>query len=382
MLPQLSRRLIAKWPDLAIGPRRPDRLHFLGVRTGVEDGYALFLAFADHNREPCLSVKIARDPSAGARLEREWSVLNELRGRKLPGTTFSLPTPLSREIIDEACVLVTTAPPGQQLWSRHGSRIEHFSQVGDWLVQLACATHTVRPLVEVKRDLQRLTERLSVTFEISDQEMRVIQDWLDQQLKASRDDKVELFASHGNLHPGNIWRQHGQLTVVNWEQSSLAWLPLQDLFAFVTTYDLPLTRRRPKDTYLSIFRATYLVDTPYAELVRQTLFSYCAALDIPIESVEACFGIFLAQAALREYDQLLVAAEHGYLPLLGGNKLAGSIQPSYRQAIKDQLWISLLRLLIKERAQFRSATYRDTTRKFQPALEEQRLLSGRGKAFG
>jgi hypothetical protein len=249
-------------------------------------------------------------------------------------------------------------------------------------VQLACATHTVRPLVEVKQDLQRLTERLSVTFEISDQEMRVIEDWLDQQLKASRDDKVELFASHGNLHPGNIWRQHGQLTVVNWEQSSLAWLPLQDLFAFVTTYDLPLTRRRPKDTYLSIFRATYLVDTPYADLVRQTLHSYCAALDIPIESVEACFGIFLAQAALREYDQLLVAAEHGYLPLLDGNKLAGSIQPSYRQAIKDQLWISLLRLLIKERAQFRSATYRDTARKFQPALEEQRLSSGRGKAFG
>jgi hypothetical protein len=380
MLPQLSQQLLAQWSELPISQRRPDRLSFLGVRTGVGDGYALFLAFPDRDRAPCLMIKVPRGPTAESRLGHEWGMLNHFQRHRPHWSGASLPHPLLWEVIGGVRVLVTTAPPGQPMGASVGSPSQYFARVGDWLVQLACTTRTTRPVAAMRRDLARTAERLGTTFELSDREMVVVEDWIAQWLKMAGGDQADLFAAHGDLRSRNIWLQRGHLTVVNWEQSGLACLPLQDMFTFITTYHFPARGRRPKDGYLRAFHATYLTHGPYADLVCRTIAGYCRALDIPLEGVEACFGIFLARAALREYDQLLAAAERGYLQLLGGPDR--SERRPYRQAIKDQLWINLLRLFIKEQSRSKLGLYPDVQGRFRAILVEQGVSTGRQQAWG
>lgn len=380
MLPLLSRQLLAQWSDLHVGRRRPDRLSFLGVRTGVGDGYALFLAFADRDPTPCLAVKVPREPAAESRLGHEWNVLNHFGQHGLHWPSASLLRPLLWKVGGGVHMLVTTAPPGQPMRIDIGSPAEHFARVGEWLVQFACATRATWSMAVMRWYLERTVERLDTTFELSDQEMAVVEDWVARLLKMAVGGRVSLFAAHGNLRSQNIWLQRDHLTIVNWEQSGLICLPLQDLFTFVTTYRFPAVRRRPKESYMHAFRETYLAGGPYADLVRRTIASYCQALDIPLEGVEACFGIFLASAALREYDQLLKAADRGYLPLLGDPDR--SVRRPHRQAIKDQLWINLLRLLIKERGRFKLGAYPDARRRFRATPADTRISAGRQEALG
>jgi hypothetical protein len=379
MLPLLSRQLLTQWPDLHMGRGRPDRLSFLGVRTGVGDGYAFFLAFADRDPVPCLAVKIPREPAAESRLGHEWNVLNHFEQHGLHWPGASLLRPLLWKVVGGVHMLVTTAPPGQPMRVDIDSPAEHFARVGEWLVQFACATRATWSMAIMRRYLERTVERLDTTFGLSDREMAVVEDWVARLLKMAVDDRASLFAAHGNLRSQNIWLQRDHLTIVNWEQSGLVCLPLQDLFTFVTTYRFPNARRRPNESYMHAFRETCLAGGPYANLVRQTVAGYCRALDIPLESIEACFGIFLAGAALREYDQLLAAADRGYLPLLSDPDR--SARRPYRQAIKDQLWINLLRLLIKERDRFKLGTYSDMRGRFRVAPVDTRLSAGRQKAL-
>lgn len=380
MLPQLSQQLLAKWPDLPVDRQRPDQLTFLGVRTGVADGYALFLAFADRDPVPCLAVKVPREPAAEWRLQHEWGMLNHFQRHGPHWSGASLPRPLLWDVVNSVRILVTTAPPGQPIRGNTDSPSEHFARVGDWLVQLACATPTTRPVAPIRRDLGRTAERLGTTFELSDREVAVLEDWIGRWGKMVGDRHADLFAAHGDLRSRNIWLQRGHLTVVNWEQSRLACLPLQDMFTFVTTYCFPAARRRPKEDYLQVFRATYLTDGPYADLAGQTIASYCGALGIPLESAKACFGIFLARAALREYDQLLAAADRGYLPLLSDH--GRSARQPYRQAIKDQLWINLLRLFMKEQGRFKLGLYPEVQGRFRAILVEQGVPTGQQQAWG
>jgi hypothetical protein len=365
MLPQLSQQLLAKWSDLPIDRRRPDHLSFLGVRTEVGDGYALFLTFADRDPRPCLAVKVPREPAAQRRLKHEWSLLNRFQQQGLHRVASSLPRPVLWETIGVVPVLVTTTPSGQPMRRSRHSSPEHFAQVGDWLVQLACATRSIWRTV-TRRDLGGIAERLSAVFELSDREMKAVGDWIARCLKMVSDASGNLFVAHGNLHRRNIWLEYSHLKVVNWERSELTNLPLQDLFTFVTTYRFPAIRRGPIESHLNAFRATYLTDSPYADLVCQTITTYCHALDIPIEGIEAHFGIFLARAALGEHDQLLVAADRGYLPFL--SHADRSARQPYQQAIKDQLWINLLRLLIEERGRFERGIHASTRRRFQGIL--------------
>jgi hypothetical protein len=380
MLPLLSRQLLTQWSDLPVDRRRPDQLGFLGIRTEVSDGYALFLAFADRDRAPRLAVKISREPGAESRLEREWTMLSHLQNQAPRVVRESLPRPVLWQLIGDVRVLVTTAPLGRPVTPGKDSSSEHFLRVGDWLVQLACTTRTTRPIAAIHPELERTTERLGTVFELSDQEMAMLDEWTGWLREMTRDDQVCLFAAHGDLRRKNVWLRRGHLTVINWGQSELDCPPLQDMFTFITTYRFPARRRRPKEDYLQVFRATYLADGPYADLAGRTITSYCRALGVPLESVEACFGIFLARAALREYDQLVAAADRGYLPLLKDPDCSGR-QP-YRQAIKNQLWINLLRLLIKERGRFKLSTYPGARGRFRAVPTGLGLSTGRQQALG
>lgn len=347
MLPILSQQLLAQWSDLPVARQRPHHLHFLGIRTAVNDGYAFFLGFADRDFAPCLAVKVAREPAAADRLQHEWHLLNHLQEQALPVATVSLPRPLLAEVIAGVQVLVTTAPPGRPLQTTETAQ-EDFTIIGNWLVQLACATRTTKAVAAVRQSLEETVAQLQTTFTLPDRETAVVEAWIPACL-AGAGEQIDLFAAHGNLRCRHIWRDQ-ELTIVNWEWGQQAHQPLHDIFTFVTAYCLPAYRRGSYEQQLHAFRTTYLADGPYTGLACRTLSGYCQALNIPLQSVVAHFGLFLARAALAEYRQLLAAAARGYLPLV--RPLRQSQHASFRQAIKDQLWINLLRLFIKEHQRF------------------------------
>jgi hypothetical protein len=353
MLPQLSQHLRAKWSDLNVERPKPDQLSFLGMRTEVGDGYAIFLAFADHDPEPCLAVKIPRGADSERRLQNEWQMLSYLQAKE--GMEASLPRPLLWEVVGDVRALVITAPPGLPMTSSHSSTVERFTRVSEWLVQLAVATRAPQPSVTVEQDLMGMAEQVGATFQLKDREMSVVEDWTVECLGIVRDAQAGLFAVHGNLHHRNLWWANDHLTAVNWERGALVGLPLQDLYAFVTTYhacvpQVTSSGRRSKEDCLRVFRSTCFSDDSHAELVRRVITDYCAALDVPLEGAEACLGLFLVRAALGEYEELLLAAERGFLPFLGGRRTTGQ---AYGEAIKDRMWINVLRVFIEERAQFK-----------------------------
>jgi hypothetical protein len=375
MLPQLSKKLLTRWSELPVDRGQPDRLSFLGVRTGVGDDYAMFLGFADGDSLPCLAVKIPRASAAQARLEHEWNTLNQLQRNGSPAIVTALPRPLSWERVGDVHVSVTTAPEGRPMAASSRLTHEHFSRVGEWLVQFACATRS-NQTVEVRCcELNRVAERLVATFELSDPEMTVVGEWISHLEDMVQDGRLYLFASHGDLRRNNIWIDRDGLTIINWEHAESECLPLQDLFTFVTTYRFPVESRHPLDSYVRTFHNTYLINSPDASLVSRAITSYCEVLDIPPEGIEACFGVFLARAALQEYDRLCTAADRGYLPLLGGPNHMG--RRPYKQAIRDQLWINLFRLLIEQRALFRLTFCSDVRRAMNPAMRSITLTRRR-----
>lgn len=372
MLPQLSRQLLARWSELPIGRKRPDRFGFLGTRTEIGDGYALFLAFADRDPAPCLVVKIPREPAAEARLQHEWDTLHHFQRLGLHEFASSLPRPILWDTIGGARVLMTSAPSGQPMGA--GAASEHLARVGDWLVQLACITRTARSVSLIQQELDLVVQRLSATFELSNRELAVVEDWVSLWSRPAGDDRAVTFSAHGNLTSRNVWLHRDRLTVVNWEHSELECLPLQDVFTFITTYRFATMGRPLATGYLREFRAAYLSDGPSARLAYQAIDGYCRALDIPDDVVEPCFGIFLARAALQEYDRLLAAARRGYLPLLSdpGRPQRRSCQ----QAIRDQVWINLLRLFIRERGHFEAAVRRKPYRQLHAMHVRQGVSAG------
>jgi hypothetical protein len=380
MLPQLSQQLLTQWPAQLVGRRRPSQLRFLGLRTRVGDGYALFLAFADADHAPCLAVKVAREPGAESRLKHEWDTLHHFRHQGAPWLVASLPAPILWTNMSGTNILATTAPAGQPIRTSPGFAEEHFARVGDWLAQLARATHTSRPMAMLRQKLEHTAEQLGATFELSKGERMVVEGWVNQWLAVMGNYQATLFAAHGNLYSQNIWEQREHLAVVNWEQSELADLPLRDIFTFMTTYHFPVTKRYPKERYLRTFQTTYLTDGPQADLACQTITRYCRSLDLPLEAIEASFGLFLTQAALHEYDQLQVAANRGYLPLVSPPDR--SKRPPYQQAIKDQLWINLLRMLIQERHHFKPNTHARIWQSVRPGPLQQQYVTGKHQVLG
>ena len=371
MLPMLSQKLLAQWPTLPLKRPKPGQLHFLGMRTETANKYAIFLGFADQERAPCLVMKIARKPPQESGLHREWDILNHFQQPGFIWINGSIPNPVLWAEMNGANILVTTAPKAKPFEPSLNSAASHFASVTNWLEQLAQFTRTTSPPSVIHQGLTSMATQLFCLFKLSNEEMLVIENWKAACLKTFEHDRIDFFAAHCNLHYRNIWLQPEDMTIVNWEQGELTCLPLQDIFTFLTTYRFPATNRVSKETFLRAFQVTYLADNPYSDLVSKTIIHYCQSLNIPLEAVEAYFGLFLARAALQEYNQLLAATQRGYLPLL---KNPDTLKQPHQQAIKEQLWINLLRLMIQERRCFKPATLPKVWGQLQP-IPVQKSLS-------
>jgi hypothetical protein len=341
MLPLLREYLLAHWSELPVNQRRPDTLSFLGTRTPVYDGYALFLAFSSGDRHPSFAVKIARTPAAEVRLRHEYEVLKD---RQID-VSFSLPCPVMCESIGGFQSLVTTVPQGRPLTVAGERPARCFEIVTECLVSLAGATRTSVSVDSLREDLLNMSGRFVEVFKPSTEERATLEAWVHEFLGFSQ---RCLVAAHGNVCRQNVWWGRGRAALVNWEWSAPAALPFHDFFTFATTFDFPPTPRRPLEDYIRAFHMTYSEKGRRNAVMAHALERYRETLGIPHESLESCFGIYLTHAALREYDRLEDAAALGYLPLV-----KRTVRLPYRHAIRDQIWISLLRLAMSRRHRLR-----------------------------
>ena len=350
MLPELSKRLLDRWSQLPLDRPKPNRLTPLGMRTQVGDGYARFFLLADREESPCLVAKIPREEAAWERLWREWDVLEQYSQDARPGLGDSVPRPVTMETINETPIFVTTAPPGRPMAPSRSRSASHFASVLDWLLRFNTATRVQAPRMERARQLQELLAQVTETFALASHQERLLQEWAEHLLHPSGE-TVDRFHVHGNLASHNIWLQGRQVMVTNWEWAAQDGLPLQDLFSFVTTYTFPTSRRLAKEDFVERFRATILEDGPQAKLAAQAIRNYCRALGLPTDDLEAYFGLFLARAAVEEVTMLTAAAERGFLPLLKSRR--DPARRPYTRAIREQLWITLLREFMEKRHAFR-----------------------------
>ncbi len=350
MLPELSKRLLDRWSQLPLDRPKPKRLTPLGMRTQVGDGYARFFLLADQEESPCLVAKIPREEAAQERLWREWDVLEQYSQDSRSGLGDSVPHPVTMETVNETPIFVTTAPAGRPMAPDRSRAARHFAGVLDWLLRFNTATRIQAPQVERARQLQDLLAQVTGTFDLASHQERLLQEWTEHLLHRSGE-SVDRFHVHGNLASHHIWLQGRQVTVTNWEWARQDGLPLQDLFSFITTYAFPTSRRLAKEGFVERFRATILEDGPQARLAAQTIRSYCRALGLPTDELEAYFGLFLARAAVEEVAMLTAAAERGFLPLLKSRR--DPARRPYARAIREQLWIALLQEFMEKRHAFR-----------------------------
>ncbi len=345
MLPQLTEYLLQIWNDLPLERRRPERVSYLGMRTDIADGYSTWLAFADRDSAPLFLVQIPRHAAATTRLGHAWEMLQWLHQTAAQTVGRSLLHPVLWDVVAGGHVLVTTAPAGQPLTDNNGSAAKRITEMGDWLIQLAAATRSSYDKAQVRRDLENEMTRVVERFALTPTESATIERWIAIWDAGMPGSHVDLFAAHGNLCRRSIWCADDRLTIINWEQSRAAALPLHDLLFFALAYLFPPTRHAPLANFVRALEMAYLEDGPYAALVRRTIVRYCAALGLSCSSADAHLGLMLARQAEREYEELHAAANAGYLPLLPD----GASQPrrTYQAAIKDQAWINLLRAFIR-----------------------------------
>jgi aminoglycoside phosphotransferase (APT) family kinase protein len=357
MLPELTDRLLRGWEGFFPETEEPRTLRYLGIPGSVEGGTTTFLAFGETNRQPVFVVKVHRDPDAGEAAQNERDVLMSLERRGPVG--ISVPRVILCERLDRTWLLVQSILDGRPMEAamtpqgvpEAAGAAANLTLAGEWLCALHGATVDTSPQARgaVKgRLLDAIAEFRSV-FEPARREQACIDrvtDGLDAVLGGG------VCVQHGDFCRQNILVSHlhgtSRIGVVDWTFSRRSAAPLHDMVSFVLTYFLQIRKYHGMSGFTHAFEYTFLEDNAYSALVRGALADYCRRIGIAEAAVQTALAMVLIEKAVFEYQQLQKCAQRGGLPRITVY-LASLRDASYRDAMREQLWVHFFRVLANHR---------------------------------
>jgi hypothetical protein len=305
--------------DLAAGP--PDYLRSVAAQAGVRIergrwGFAapgdyrtqklLFFIFAGAKATPDSVVKMTRDPRLNPRLEREWHALTLLQERGI-GDEGTVPRPLFAGRHADLAIVGQTAVDGVPFrnQTRATPDCPYARAVVDWLLELGKLTAHREPTGSpgIAAWLEALLGRFTELYRVDP----VHGDFLAEQLAAiARSEAgLPLVFQHGDPGPWNLLvTREGRPAFLDWEAADPEGLPLWDIFHFLRSFGLAISRSTGRSDPIRSFTEQVLADSGLSRLMVQATARFCAATALRTELVEPLFYLCWMHRALKEAPRL------------------------------------------------------------------------------
>jgi hypothetical protein len=265
-----------------------------------------FLFGADGSRTPDYVVKITRDPALNPRLENEDRALELIHDAAFPAAS-TLPRPVFFGYEHGLAVLGETAVDGVPFLERTEATPDCplAGAAIAWLAELGIAT--ARPPAggapAVSGRLDALFERFRRLYPIS----RAHESFLASQIEslAGSETGFPVVFQHGDPGPWNLLvTTSGEPAFLDWEAAEPEGMPLCDLFHFVRSYGIRVSRAAGTNDPMHSFDEQLLADSELGRLLVRTTSRFCAEAGLATELVAPLFYVCWMQRALKEVTRL------------------------------------------------------------------------------
>ncbi|MGH2995982.1 MAG: phosphotransferase [Gaiellaceae bacterium] len=316
---RLARRrgaLLGEW-GLADGP--PRYIRAIAAESGLElerhrwglsapgafpSQKVLFFLFEDGAEKPEHIVKITRDPALNSRLEKEWRALTLLQEERLGA---SLPRPAFSGRHAGLAVVGETAIDGVPFRERTRATPDcpYAQAAADWLVELGASTAhpPAGGAPAVAAALEGLLGEFAGIYELEEAHERFLAEQVDT--LAQSGNGLPLVFQHGDPGPWNLLvTPEGKPVFLDWEAAEPEGMPLWDLFHFLRSYGLAVSRAAGTHDAVRSFAQHYLADSALSPLFVEATRRACADTGLAPRLVEPLFYLCWMHRALKEATRL------------------------------------------------------------------------------
>jgi SAM-dependent methyltransferase len=262
----------------------------------------LLFLFPSAGETPESVVKITRDPELSFRLENEGRALTILREHGL-GTDETLPRPLFSGSHRGLAVLGESAIEGAPFRDRTQATADcpYARAAVEWLLELGKATASPARAgtPSALSGLDALCERFMRTYRLEPKE----EDFLAAHAAAlvRSGDGFPLVFQHGDPGPWNVLvTPDGRPAFLDWEAAEPRGMPLWDLFHFLRSYGLLVSRAAGTREALQSFAEQFLESSAVNRLLVDTTSRFCAQTGLAAGLVEPLFYTCWMHRGLKE----------------------------------------------------------------------------------
>ena len=265
-----------------------------------------FLFGAAGSNVPDYVVKITRDPALNGRLENERRALELIHEAGFPAAR-TLPRPVFFGYEHGLAVLGETAVDGAPFIDRTAATpyCPLARSAIEWLADLGIAT--ARPpaggAAAVAGRLEALFEQFRRIYRLS----RAHDAFLASQIAslAGSENELPVVFQHGDPGPWNLLvTAGGEPAFLDWEAAEPEGMPLCDLFHFVRSYGVRVSRAAGTTDPVRSFEEQLLADSELGRLLARTTSRFCTEAGLATELVGPLFYVCWMQRALKEVTRL------------------------------------------------------------------------------
>ena len=262
----------------------------------------LVFLFGAEGDAPESVVKITRDASLNPRLENEWRALTLLSERGI-GTDGTVPRPQFFGLHAGVAVLGESAIKGERFSKRTQATADcpYARATVEWLLDLG-----TRTAAEARTDARGALSKLEPLFERFSQIYRLDtaeKDFLRARIAALADggNGLPLVFQHGDPGPWNVLiTPDGRPGFLDWEAAEPLGMPLWDLFHFLRSYGVIVSRAAGTRDPLHSFAEQYLAQSALGLLLVESTRRFCALSGLAPGLVEPLFYVCWIHRAVKE----------------------------------------------------------------------------------
>jgi aminoglycoside phosphotransferase (APT) family kinase protein len=266
---------------------------------------AIFVVFQAGQDNPSFVIKMARTPESNDRLVNEQEALSALQQESLDGIVGA-PRPIFTGVSSDLRFLCETAVRGTPLRSRTTGLIDlpRVHVVVDRLTELgaASAKPSMAPPADVAEDLRALFDRFVEFYRPS----RRTSAFLERQIDRIRvAEGLPLVFQHGDAGTWNVLvTEEGGVGLLDWEAANPHGIPLWDLFYFLRSVGVTISRTSGERSSLRAFEHQFLGVTDLSTVLTAATRKYCGATGVSSDLVEPLFHLCWMHRAVKQASRL------------------------------------------------------------------------------
>ena len=264
---------------------------------------ALFLLFPETGSDPDLVIKVARTPSQTPRLERESTALRALSGTRWI-EAGSAPRELFFGLHAGIAVLGETAVIGDPFRRRTTAEpgCMFAADAVERLIALGQETATAGSASQLGSRLLDLLERYRQLYRPTPRHTAFLR---AQIARIGSADAVPRVFQHGDPGAWNIVvRADGTAAFLDWEAADPGGVPLWDLFYFLRSFAVTVSRAHGIDDALTGIRRALLEPSGLADVIAGATRRACGAIGIPNSLVGPLFATCWMHRAVKQAARL------------------------------------------------------------------------------